>query len=677
MSLEKLFDPKSVAVIGATPDKSKVGYALLYNLIQNKKRDIYPVTISAQEVLGLKAYPSVLNIPAVIDLALITVRADIVPQVLTDCGKKHIPFVIIISAGFKEAGADGKALEEKIKSIAKKYKITLLGPNCLGVINSESDLNASFATRAPLPGHIGFVSQSGALGSAILDWAISQGIGFSKFISLGNEAGLTELEFFKYLAKDKSTKAVLVYLEKVTDGEKFIQLVKNLTKQKPVVILKAGRSERGQAAVASHTGSLAPDDAIFLTACKSAGAVTVESIRELFTFAKLFHIGVFSPLKKLLILTNGGGPSIVTADLIDLSESLELAELSTKTKQALASVLPPMAATGNPVDILGDALSSRFGSALNILVNEKNIDGIILILTPQMMTEVEATAEIIISAASKKTILPIFFGGGFVEAGKRILKVHELTDFEFPKDIVEALDAFGVSKGNRKKTLPHPVAKNVPPKMAAYKAMEKLFRSYGIKLEGTLISSKKDLEKFIKQSRKYPLAMKVVSKDVIHKTDVGGVRLGLKTANEVLKAWDEITKSVKKKSPAAHIDGIVLQPMSSGKEIIIGMKRDPVFGPVIVFGLGGIFVEALKDISMRLAPVSEASASEMIEEIKGFPILHGLRGERPVDIQKIKKLIIAVSRLSLAHPEISEIDLNPIMATQKSVEVIDARIILD
>ncbi|MDO8504722.1 MAG: acetate--CoA ligase family protein, partial [Candidatus Liptonbacteria bacterium] len=662
LNLDKLFDPSSIAIIGATPEKNKVGYSLLYNLLQGKKRNLYPVTLSRRDVLGLPAYPSVLKIPAPIDLALIAVRADIVPGVLAECGKKRVPYVAIISAGFKEAGAEGKILEKKIIEIAKKYSITLLGPNCLGVINTESGLNATFANGAPAGGKIAFVSQSGALGVAALDWANSEGIGFSKFVSLGNEAGLTELEFLEYFAGDKSTDAVLLYLEKITDGEKFMRLAKALAKKKPVVILRAGRSAGGQRAAMSHTGSLAPADAVFASACEEAGVIAVESIRELFGLAKLFQIKILSPLKNLIVLTNAGGPSIVTADAIDLSRSLQLAKLSTASERTLKKVLPPMASFGNPVDILGDALATRYQGALEALSKEKGADAILLMLTPQMMTETEATAELLGAYAKIKPIIPVFLGGTSIEGGVNILKKNGLVNFEFPEDAVDALDAMASLETRKHAPAPKPSAETQAGLMDLPSA-KKLLAGYGIKTEGVFVRAKKDLEKSLKAIRGYPVAMKVVSKEVIHKTEAGGVLLNLKTAKEASEAWDKIVKNVKRKIPKAKIGGMLIQPMLAGKEIIIGMKRDPVFGPVIVFGMGGIFAEALKDVSMAVAPVNDEKAREMIESIKGFSILKGMRGEKSVNMKKLQKLIVSVSRLALAHPEISELDLNPVLAT--------------
>lgn len=689
MNLQKFFDPGSVAVVGATEDKNKVGYSLVLNLLKGKTRKIYPITLEKNEILGLKAYRSVLEVNDKIDMALIAVRAAFVPQVLTECGKKKVPFVVVISAGFKEIGEEGKKLEEEITKIACKYKISLLGPNCLGVINSQSDLNASFAAEKPIRGGISFLSQSGATGAAMLDWSQKAGVGFSKFVSLGNEAGLTELEFLKYFASDKETKALLVYLEKVTDGWKFMELARKITSVKPMVLIKAGRSPRGSAAVMSHTGSLAPADAVFTAACRECGVITVESLREFFNLAKIFQIGIYKPLRRLAVLTNGGGPSVIATDLIDLSRSLELAELPRAAQNALRKVLPPMAAVGNPVDVIGDAGSQRYDDALKILTAQKNIDGIITILTPQMMTQADAVANILVSYCGKKPLIPVFMGGPSIERGLITLRNNGFTNFDFPKDAIEALDAIGETKNEKMAVKPF-VVKNTTKrrgvtqeagapaqlKMMDFPATLKLLARYGVKISGVLLRRKEQLDAALKKFKNRTLAMKIISKDIVHKTDVGGVRLNLKTAEEAVKAWDGIMKSAKKKMPRAKIQGMFIQPMAEGKEVIIGMKRDPIFGPVIVFGLGGIFVEALKDTSMHVAPVTPAEGRRMIEEIKGYKILRGLRGEKSVNINALARIIAAVSKLSLARPEIKEIDLNPVMADNKKTSVVDARIIV-
>jgi len=708
MDLTNFFNPKSIAVIGASSDKTKVGYALMANLTMSdmvrtqkpgdfvpnitmsdmvNSRKIFPVSLSESEILGLKTYKAMSDIAETIDLAIIAVRADIVPQILEQCAAKKVTSAIIISAGFREMGPAGLELENKCAEIAKKNRISLLGPNCLGIINASTGLNASFAAGfreerpsgagAPLglssrKPNIAFLSQSGALGTSLLDLAAKEGIGFSKFISLGNEADLSEVEFLEYLRDDPETKAILIYLEKLSNAPKFLQIAREIVKSKPIVVLKAGRSARGQKAVMSHTGSLAPADAVFSGACKQAGIITVESIREFFNFAKLFQLGITKPLQNLVILTNGGGPSVVAADLVDLSKSLSLVEFSEETKESLRKVLPPMAAVGNPVDIIGDALANRYADTLKILVELKEVDGILLILTPQMMTEVEATAKLVLEFGKQKPIIPIFIGGPTIEPGLKFLKDNGLTNFHFPKDAVEVLDGFlEVSPQGSRFLEERPQGTSLH--QLPLSETLKIFAEQGIAMSGVMVTKKEDLIKAISKLGCGPFSLKAISSDIVHKTDAGVIRLNLAGFEEVSVAWDSIEQRIKQGFPQTKIEGMFLQPMGKGKEVIIGMKRDPVFGPAILFGLGGIFTEALKDTVIRIAPINKDLALNMMREIKGFPVLNGMRGEKSVNFEALAELIVGISNVALAHPEIKEIDLNPVMVTPEKAVVVDAR----
>lgn len=708
MDLQPFFSPRSVAVVGASNDKNKVGYSLVFNLkssgVENRalanstKWKIFPVSLNERTILGLPAYKSLSDIKEDIDLALIAIPASAVPAVLEECGKKEVGAVIIISSGFKEAGDAGKELEKKIRMIAASYHVALLGPNCLGTIDTRTGLNASFAAAAragePLQkGSIAVLSQSGALGAAMIDWAREEGVGFSKFISLGNEATLTEIDFLEYLKDDRDTKAILLYLEKVSDGRKFMALAKEITRKKPVIILKAGRSARGSAAVLSHTGSLAPEGAVFEAVCRECGVIAVESLREFYNMAKLLQLGMASgalnatrPAREIAILTNGGGPSVVAADLVELSLSLSLAKLSDGTKRALAEVLPPIAALGNPVDILGDALAPRYESALKILCAEKAVQGIVLILTPQMMTDAPGTAQIIAAYGKKKFVVPILMGRAAVADGIQALHENGLVNFDFPDDAIGALDALAFAAFEKKQIeekpaiTPKPSAKLSALKSAAtlmdFAAARALLKKYDIEIAGEFAGTKDKLDTIVKKLGDGPFAMKVIAREISHKTDVGGVQLNIADAAGARAAWDEIAKTVRQKAPHAKIQGMLVQPMANGHEIIIGMKRDPVFGPVITFGLGGIFVEAMKDVSLRVAPVSDADARAMMDEIKGASLLHGTRGQKPVDTRALAKLVVALSRLALSHPDVQAIDLNPVMADERGAVVVDARVVI-
>jgi acetyltransferase len=513
-----------------------------------------------------------------------------------------------------------------------------------------------------------------------------------------------------------------------------MELAGEITKRKPIVLIKAGRSARGQQAVASHTGSLAPEDAVFTAACKQAGIIVVESIREFFNMAKLFELGILDPLQNLIILTNAGGPAVVTTDLVDLSRSLSLIQLEEKTKDKLRKVLPPMAAVNNPVDIIGDALSDRYENALKILIEEKSADAIIVLLTPQMMTQAEATAKLLAEYRKKKPIIPVFMGGPAVENGLAELKKVGLVNFTFPKDAVEALNnlargakkveseegalardsstaatqderrLFGHERSDMRKSASVVVGgagqelessnntldsrpkgmillnhlrgndKKSLEKMMSFGEMCNLFKDYEIDFQGILVKEKNGLEEAMKKLGAGPFIMKAISPDVIPKTDMGAVKLDIKNIKEAEVAWDEIISSVKSKNPQTVIEGMLVQAMVSGKEVIIGMKRDATFGPTILFGLGGIFTEALKDTSLRIAPVSKEVALEMIHEIRGINILTGLRGEASVDLEKLSDIIVKLSKLAVDHPEIKEIDLNPVIVNSDEAFVVDARV---
>lgn len=674
-NLENFFNPRSIVVIGASNDPQKIGFALVSNLIKNPKRKIYPVTLSEKKIMGMKAFSSVLEIDEPLDLAIIAVRADVVPNILAECGEKKIPNAIIISSGFKESGQSGRELEELISQIAKEKKITLLGPNCLGVINTKNQLNASFSGKEPLVGKLAFISQSGALGTALIDLAIGEGVGFSKFVSLGNEAQLTEVDFLKYLEKDQETSAILMYLENLNNGPIFLDLIKRITAKKPVVVIKAGMGSHGNLAVQSHTGALAPQAAVFVAACKQAGAVTVSSIRGFFNVVKILSQAndPLKPLQKLIILTNGGGPSVIAADLIDRSKSVSLMALSEKTKESLKEVLPTMAAVGNPVDIIGDALAERYDKALAILSEVEEADAIMVILTPQMMTEAVETAKVLAKYKNKKIILPVFIGMPSVEAGRIELIKNGFSSFLFPRDVIDALDylAKGAIKPNSlAPSHVSPVGITGVGQMMDFNKTINLLEQYDISISGKFIWKKEDLSEALNFCGHGPYAMKAISSQLIHKTEIGAVRLNIFNFDEAGMVWEELWQKF------IQLEGVLVQKVESGREVIIGLKRDATFGSIIVFGLGGIFTETLKDTVMRIAPVSKDEAFKMMQEIKGFKILQGLRGEKPVNFDMLAEIVVKLSKLAIDHPEIKEIDLNPVICSNNSATIVDARIMV-
>jgi acetyltransferase len=526
----------------------------------------------------------------------------------------------------------------------------------------------------PKKGGIAFVSQSGALGTALLDWANREGVGFSKFVSLGNEAGLSELEFLEYLADDEETSAVLLYLEQVKDGVRFIELASRVSAKKPLVVLRAGRSERGGKAVASHTGSLAPSDKIFEAALRKAGAMPVVSLRTLFSIAKLFELGFTQPLQNLVILTNGGGPSVNTADLIEQTRTLTLSTFSDDTKGKLHAVLPPMAAVDNPIDVIGDAGADRYDHALEILTPLPEIDAILAIVTPQMMTDPKGIADVLLRHRGAKPIIPIFMGGDAVAPGRTHLLGQGLVSFDSPTDVVEALDA--LARGAGKPLQPRTEGVRLSPELEMYgfKEMHTMLDDYDVHLAGAYVEITEGVPDAVRDLGDGPYAIKAISASLVHKSDLKAVRLNLPDGDAVLEAWREVAEHVQNEVPGAVIDGMLIQRMESGVECIIGMKRDRVFGPVVVFGLGGIFVEILHDSSMRIAPVSKEEALAQIQEIQGLPLLTGARGREKVDLDALASVVSSIAHLALDYPEIEEIDLNPVFAKSDGAVVVDARI---
>ncbi len=672
MNISSLLNPRSVAVVGASEDPEKVGYAVLKNIMAGKPRAVYPVSLGVTSVLGLQAYASVSDIQAPVDLAVIAIRADFVPDVVRACGEKGIRACIVISAGFKEEDAEGKKREEELASVAREYDIALLGPNCLGILYTPEDWNASFAVGKPRTGSIAFLSQSGALGTALLDWATKEGVGFSTFVSLGNEAVLNERDFLAFVRDDPHTKAVLLYAEQITNGPAFLSALKEVTAKKPVVVLRAGRSIHGASAVLSHTGSLAPSDAVFTSALRQAGALPVDSLRDFFSLAKLFALNIFqNPPTSLLILTNGGGPSVHTADCIDLSPSLTLAELSEETQTTLHTVLPPMAGLHNPVDVLGDADEERYTKALTILTSLSHIEAIIAIITPQMMTHPKAIADVFVSFHTQKPIIPILMGGGAVAEGRTSLIQNGMVSFSCPTD---AINALSILSHRKKEALPQKHTAPSTKRMLTYKETTVLLQAQGLTLEGILVQNRTDVAKACAHL-KGPYALKYISPNVVHKSDVHAIETNLADITAVEIAWDTIDTAVKKIVPDAIPEGMLLQTVAKGTECIIGMKRDPVFGAVILFGLGGVFVEILKDVSMRIAPVTKEEALLQIQEIAGISLLLGARGKEPTNLSALAETIAKLSELSLAHPELQEIDCNPVFASAEGVKLVDVRLI--
>lgn len=700
MSLHKFFYPNSVAVIGASRNPDSVGHAIMRNLVNGHFTGvIYPVNPKARAILGIKAYPNVSSIPDEIDLAIIVVPNKAAPQVVEECVEVGIRSAVIISAGFKEIGPEGAKLEEEVVSIARRGGLRIVGPNCLGIINADPNvrMNATFAREMPLSGQIALISQSGALCVAALEYARQYRIGFSKVISLGNKADINEIDVLEYLKDDPESKVILMYVEDISHGRRFIENVRDITGEvgKPVIAIKAGRTIEGASAASSHTGALASTDEVYDAIFNQSGVLRVESIEELFNYAKAFSTQPLLKGDRVAIISNAGGPAILATDAV-IRNKLRLAQLSEETKKNLKAGLSPAASVKNPIDLIGDADYRRYEHALKHVLADENVDAAIVILTPQAMTTVDEVAKVIVNLAPiyKKPVLTCFMGVSDISSAIEILENSKVPNFNFPEDAVRSLAAlykYGVwvtrpRTGVRTFIVNRERAEEIIKRalseerkyMPDVEALEVL-NCYGFKTAETIIA--KNVDEAVEAAEKigYPVVMKIASPDIVHKFDVGGVKIKIENAEEVKKTYNEIINSVKKHAPEARIWGVSVQEMvKGGVEVIYGIKRDPLFGPVIMFGLGGIYVEAYKDVSFRLAPIRELSAYNMIEDIRAIQILKGYRGEEERDIDAIAEGLMRLSQLSLEQPYISELDANPVIVFEKGkgYKIVDARIVL-
>ncbi len=693
--LDALFAPKSIAVIGASNRQGSVGRAVFTNILLNEYTGtVYPVNPKDRSICGVRSYPSVQDLPESVDLAMVVVPAAVVPAVTEECGKKGVKSLIIISAGFKEVGQDGTALERQVASLAQKYSMRLVGPNCLGTINTDPEvrLNASFASQMPLEGSIAFASQSGALGEAVIDYATGEGIGFSKFISLGNKADVNENDILEYLRTDPQTKVILLYIEDIVDGRKFVDTVTRVTEEKPIIAVKAGVSPEGAKAASSHTGALAGSDEAYNAILKQSGVLRVESIIDLFDYARAFAKQPLPRGNRVAIITNGGGPGIMATDA-SVRYGLQISQLSEATKAKLRAGLPKEASVNNPIDLIGDAQSDRYELALQALYDE-SVDCGLVLLTPQAMVDLKKVAGTIASVGPKsgKTILASILGLTDITPAVDVLESNNIPHYTFPESAVRALAAMY----EYKRWVERPRTQIKHFKVDIGKAQEiisgakragltnlpqddalRILSTYGLPVIKTETASSR--AEAIEAAKRigYPVAMKIVSPDVLHKIDVGGVKLDLNSDQDVGEAFDEILKNVKTRVPGARIEGVLLQEyVTGGTETIIGIHRDPKFGPLLMFGLGGIYVEAYRDVSFRLAPIRELSADNMISQIRGSKILLGFRGQPPADTKAIADCIERLSQMSIELSDIAELDVNPLVAFANGCKALDARIII-
>jgi acetyltransferase len=699
--LDVFMRPKAVAVIGATERVGAMGRTLLWNLITGPFRSaVYPVNLKRSNILGLKAYPSLEHIPEQVDLAVIVTPAETVPGVIHECVDHGVKGAIIISAGFKEAGARGAELERQVLAEAYRGKIRVIGPNCMGVMCPINGLNASFAQSLAQPGSIGFISQSGALCTTILDWSLREHVGFSAFFSVGSMVDVGWGDLIDYLGDDPNTRSIVIYMESVGDIRKFLSAAREVALNKPIIVIKAGRSAQAAKAAACHTGALTGRDEVLDAALRRVGVWRVNNISDIFYLTEVLASQRRPQGPRLAIITNAGGPGVLATDSL-LEAGGELAEISPATMEQLNRVLPPHWSHNNPIDIIGDAGPDRYKTVVEIMAKDPDNDGLLVIITRQGMTDVMAIAQFLQYHAKQdsKPIIVTWMGGDEAAAGGAILNRAGIPTFQFPETAVRIFQYMWRYSYNLRSLYETPTLADDEggreERTAATRIIEtvresgrtilteaeskRLLRAYGIPVVETRLAATEDEAAVAAEEIGYPVALKLNSKTITHKTDVGGVRLNLADGTAVRDAFHMIERSVTKKAGAGHFDGVSVQPMiasQDGYELIIGSSIDPQFGPVLLFGAGGQLVEVFQDHAVGLPPLNSTLARRMMEQTRIFIALQGVRGRKPVDIGALEQLLVRFSQLVVEQPLIKELDINPLLATSERLVALDARVVL-
>ncbi|MBK1989289.1 bifunctional acetate--CoA ligase family protein/GNAT family N-acetyltransferase [Sphaerospermopsis aphanizomenoides BCCUSP55] len=706
--LDAIFAPKTVAVIGASEKPGSVGRTLLWNLITNPfNGTVFPINPQRHSVLGIKAYPTIFDVPEKIDLAVIATPAHTVPKIISDCVDAGIKGAIIISAGFKEAGAKGIALEQEILQIAHRGKIRIIGPNCLGVMSPLSGLNATFASTMARPGNVGFLSQSGALCTAILDWSLQENVGFSAFVSIGSMLDIGWGDLIYYLGDDPNTKSIVIYMESIGDARSFLSAAREVALTKPIIVIKAGRTAAAAKAAASHTGALAGSDAVLDAAFRRCGVLRVNSISDLFDMSEVLAKQPRPKGAKLTILTNAGGPGVLATDTL-IESGGELAPISEAVVQDLNEILPPQWSHNNPIDILGDADPQRYTKALEIATKDPNSDGLLVILTPQAMTDPTQTAELLKPYAqmSNKPILASWMGGADVTEGEQILNSQGIPTYRYPDTAARVFSYMWRYSYNLKGIYETPVLPTVECEgnvrdcalvetiindarkagrtiLTEFESKE-ILAAYGIPVVAGSIAKSAEEAVQCAETIGYPVVLKLYSQTITHKTDVGGVQLNLRNAEAVKRAYHLIESSVLEKAKPDDFLGVTVQQMvkTSGYELIVGSSLDPQFGPVLLFGAGGQLVEVFQDSAIAIPPLNTTLARRMMEQTKIYKALKGVRGRQSIDMAALAELLVVFSHLVVEQPLIKEIDINPLLAIPPTPDhpggliALDGRIVL-
>ena len=694
--LEAIFAPQSVAIVGASPDPSKLGHRVLRNIVDNDFTGrLFPIHPTAPRVLDLPAYPSVTAIPDPVDLAVIVVPSPAVLPVVDECGAKGVRGLVVITAGFKEIGGPGKERERQLIEKVRRYGMRMVGPNCLGIIDTTTPLNASFAALMPSAGQIAFMSQSGALCSAILDWSKNEAIGFSRFVSLGNKADVDEVALLQAWGGDPHNRVILAYLEGISDGPAFIQTARTVTKATPVIAIKSGTTQAGTRAISSHTGSLAGSEQAYAAAFSQSGILRANTMEELFDYALAFAYQPLITGNRLAIVTNAGGPGIIATDAAERS-GLALAQFAPQTIARLQRELPPTASVFNPIDVIGDARSDRYRIALAAALADPHVDAALILFTPQAGSEPEETARVVaaLSKDQPKPVVTSYMGAASLGPALQVLNQHRIPNYAFPERAISALGAMVRQRewceqpsgeyahfevdNERVRAVFARVRAAGRVELGEIEARE-VIEAYGMRLPQSHLAHSPEQAAAMATAIGFPVVMKISSPDILHKSDIGGVKVGVADAESVRDSYDLIEYRARKYSPTATIWGVLIQEqVRKGRELLVGVNRDPQFGPLVAFGMGGIYVEVLKDVAFRLAPISRQEAHAQVREIRTFPLLRGVRGEPPADIAAAEEVVLRVSQLVSDFPEIVEMDINPLVVHNQGegAIVLDARIIL-
>lgn len=694
-SIRRALSPRTVAVIGASRTPGTIGYELLHNLITyGFTGAVYPVNPRAPSVCCVKAYPSIAEVPDQVDLAMIVVPRDAVLDVVTQCVDARVGSIAVISAGFKELGATGAAMERDVLRVTRRAGIRMLGPNCLGVINADPavSMNATFVRAMPPFGHAAFVSQSGALGASVLDYAHEYGIGISQFVSVGNKADVSSNDLLLAWEADPTVNAILMYVENFGNPRRFLEIASRITKTKPIIAVKSGRSRAGARAATSHTGALAASDTAVDALLTQAGVLRAASIEELFDMAMGFAGRALPRGRRTAVLTNAGGPGILAADALETS-GLDVVDLSPDTIEALRPLFPPEASIRNPLDMIASATPSGYNTALRALLADPNVDAVVPIFVPPLGVRQEDVAEAIVAASNtmmEKPVLAVLMGRKGLPEGRAELHEAKIPAYIFPESAARALAALNRQREwaarPLRSSVPLPVDRHAAATILAAARGDRrerltemealdLVRAYGIPTAQARLASSAEAASAAATEIGYPVVLKIVSPDIVHKSDVGGVHVGIESEAELRLAFERVMHSVRTKRPDARIAGVLVQRMvSGGRETIVGITRDAKFGALVMFGLGGMFVEAMRDVVFRVAPIDAMEAAAMVDSIRGAQILLGMRGEPGVDRAALADVVQRIAQLADDFPEILELDVNPLLAFASGAVAADARV---